>query len=206
MKIRQFLPFFSYLFHPLFITLYGTLFYFLVIPEVMPINWQYLTLIQVTILTVLLPLVIYFLLISLGKIASFTEASISERQLPVFIQILLFSGLLYFKKYDGAVELFFFFLGGLLSAVLAFIAIVLKYKASLHMIGISSLVAFVYFILYQYQLPLINTMAFSIVCLGLVASSRLYMKSHTNGELIVGTLIGFFSQYVVWKLFYLYNI
>lgn len=201
MKIRQFLPFFSYVFHPIFISLYGTLFYFLLAPHYVNESGQFITLIQVTILTVLLPVVFYFLLLSLGKVQSFTEASVSERKIPILIQIILFFVLIKSKNYDGMQELHFFYIGGLMSAGLALFSALLRYKASLHMMGISSLVYFFYKIIELYQLPYIYTLAFGIVCVGLVASSRLYMKSHSANELIIGTLIGLVSQHFCWSIY-----
>lgn len=201
MKLRQFLPIFSYIFHPIFISLYGTLFYFLLVPHYITLNGQYITLIQVTILTLLLPLVSYFLLLSLGKVNSFTEATINERKIPISIQIVLFFILLHTKDYDGMADLYLFYLGGLISAVLALFFVFLKTKVSLHMIGITSLVYFIYMLMQHYMLPYIYTFAFCIVCIGLVASSRLYMKSHTANELILGSLIGFASQYICWSFY-----
>lgn len=199
MKIRQFLPFFSYIFHPIFISLYGTLFYFLITPTNLYKNQVYLTIIQVSILTLLLPLALYFLMISLGYINSFTEATIKERRIPIFIQILLFFTLIKFSiSLDYLPELYFFFAGGFISAILALLSVLLKYKASLHMIGICSLAAFVYAINLHYQLPYINSVAFFIVCIGLVASSRLHMNSHTFNELLVGGFIGTLPQVVLW--------
>lgn len=163
---------------------------------------MYLTLIQVSILTLFLPLVLYFLLVSLGQISSFTEASIKERKIPIFIQAVLLFALIYLNKFQVTPDLFYFFLGGFISTILAFISVIMKYKSSLHMIGISSLVTFIYFMNVQYELPFVNMVAFSFVCVGLVASSRLYMKSHTSNELIVGSIIGFVSQYLVYFLSY----
>ncbi|MDK2771898.1 MAG: hypothetical protein KYX68_06680 [Flavobacterium sp.] len=200
MKSNSFLPVFSYIFHPIFITLYGTLYFFLVAPHTAPERLQYLILIQVSILTLLMPLALYFLFISLGIVTSFTEASIKERKIPVLIQSFLFFALLYIMRENNTIpELFYFYTGGFFSAVLAFIAILLKYKASLHMIGITSLACFVYAVAVYHQLPYLNMVAFAIVCMGLVASSRLYMKSHTMPELFVGFLIGLLPQYFIWK-------
>ena len=202
MKIKQFLPVFSYIFHPIFISLYGTLFYFLMIPHFSTPNMVYLTLIQVSILTLFLPLALYFLLVSLGHISSFTEASIKERRIPIFIQAVLLFSLISMNKFQFTPDLLSFFIGGFISAVLAFISTILKYKSSLHMIGISSLATFIYVITLHYELPFINIVAFSFVCVGLVASSRLYMKSHTVNELLVGSIIGFISQYALFYYFY----
>lgn len=198
MKLKQFLPFFSYFFHPIFISLYGTLFYFFIVPNVASENLVYLTLIQVSILTLFLPLALYFLLVSLGQVSSFTEASIKERRTPIFIQAVLLFALVYLNKFTFTTDLFYFFSGGFIASVLAFISVLFKYKSSLHMIGISSLATFIYIMVLKNELPFIHIVAFGFVCMGLVASSRLYMKSHTVNELIIGSLIGFISQFMLW--------
>lgn len=199
--LKKTLPVFSYIYHPIFISIYGTLFYFLVSPsyEFIPLNRVYLILIQVAILTLLLPLSLYFLFVSLGIISSFTEASLRERRVPITIQAFLLFFLLKFSvSLEELPELYYFFLGGFLSSVMALICVLMKFKASLHMIGISSLATFIFGLATLFELPLVNSVALSIVCVGLVASSRLYMKSHTNIELLVGLLIGIVSQVVLW--------
>ncbi|MCO6174967.1 hypothetical protein NHF50_07895 [Flavobacterium sp. NRK F10] len=199
MKIKQFLPFFSYLFHPIFIPLYGSVFYFLTYQNMLPPNSIYMILIQISIITLMLPMALYFLLISLGLVRSFTEANIKERRIPLSIQAILFFILLKFSiTIENLSELYLFFLGGFFSTVLALIAIMANYKASLHMIGITSLATFVYYLSVNYQLPYINMVATCFICVGLVASSRLYMKSHSPNELIVGSLFGIVPQVLLW--------
>ena len=199
MKISKLLPFFSYVFHPIFISIYGTLLYFLLTQNVIYETQLYLTLIQVGILTLLLPLALYFLFVSLGVIDSFTEATIKERRIPLTIQVVLFFILIKFSvSLTYLPELYYFFLGGLISSCLALISVLLNYKASLHMIGITSLACFTYALCVYYQLGFVNIVAFVIVCIGLVASSRLYMKSHNVNELIIGSLIGIIPQVALW--------
>ncbi len=200
MKLVKVLPAFSYIFHPIFVSLYGTLFYFLIDQNfTYELTTIYLTLIQVSILTVFLPLALFFLLISVGIVKSFTEATIKERRLPIAIQALLLFILLKFSvSLDYIPELYFYFLGGLISALLALVATLIKHKASLHMIGISALTTFIYFLCVHLELAFVNTLALSIVCMGLVGSSRLYMKSHTPIELITGSIIGITPQLLLW--------
>lgn len=202
MKLVKILPAFSYIFHPIFVSLYGTLFYFLIAQNyTYEGTTVYLTLIQVSILTLFLPLALFFLLVSVGIVKSFTEATIKERRLPIAIQALLLFILLKFSvSLDYIPELYFYFLGGLISALLALLATLIKHKASLHMIGISALTTFIYFLCMYHHLPFINTLAFAIVCMGLVATSRLYMKSHTPTELITGSIIGMFPQIILWTI------
>ncbi len=191
MDLKKILPIFSYIFHPIFVSLYGTLFFFLIANSFFYNSQIIVTLIQVTILTLLLPLSMYFLFRSLGVVTSFTEASISERKMPIAVQaVLLFVLIKFSVSRDTVAELYFFFLGGFLSSVIVLASVILKFKASLHMIGISALTCFIFGLSMYYQMPFVNLVAFSIVCVGLVASSRLYMKAHTYPELIAGIIIG----------------
>lgn len=200
MDLKKILPVFSYIFHPIFVSIYGALFYFLVTRSFFYDAQIYVTLIQVVILTLLLPLSIYFLFRSLGVVSSFTEATLKERQMPIAVQAILLLVLLKFSiSKEITTELFYFFLGGLISSILVLASVILKFKASMHMIGISALTAFVYGLSSYYQLPFVNLFAFCIVCMGLVASSRLYMKAHTYPELIVGIIIGLTPQLFLYR-------
>ena len=191
MDLKKILPVFSYIFHPIFVSIYGTLFFFLITNSFYYNSQIIVALVQVTILTLLLPLSMYFLFRSLGVVSSFTEASISERKMPIAVQaILLFVLIKFSVSQDSVAELYFFFLGGFLSSVIVLASVILKFKASLHMIGISALTCFIFGLSMYYQMPFVNLVAFSIVCVGLVASSRLYMKVHTYPELIAGMIIG----------------
>lgn len=200
MDLKKILPFFSYVFHPIFVSIYGTLFYFLATQMHLYKTLFYMTLLQVGILTLLLPLSLYYLFFSIGLIKSFTEASLKERKIPILIQaVLLFILIKFSSSFNNMPELYYFFLGGFFSSLLAFIAVTLKFKASLHMIAITSLATFVYALSFHFQLPLKNSIAFMIMSIGFVASSRLYMKSHTSVELIIGSCIGIITQVGFWS-------
>lgn len=200
MDFKKCLPIFSYIFHPIFSSIYGTLFFFGIAKNYFNNPQIYITLIQVTILTVLMPLSMYFLFRSLGLLSSFTEASISERRMPIAIQaILLFVLIKYSISKEMFTELYYFFLGGLLSTLVVLSAVLLKFKASLHMIGISALTAFIYGLSVYYQLPFTYLIGICIICMGFVASSRLYKKAHTPIELIAGIFIGMVPQLLLFK-------
>ena len=201
MEFKKCLPVFSYIFHPIFISLYGTLFFFSVAKSYYYNPQIYITLLQVTILTVLLPLSLFFLMRSLGMLHSFTEASLPERRLPITIQaVFLFVLLNESISREIFTELYFFFLGGLISAVLVLGAVLLKFKASLHMIGISALTAFIYGLSNYYKLPFSSyVIGICIICMGFVASSRLYKKAHTPVELLAGMTIGIIPQLLLYN-------
>ena len=200
MDLKKILPFFSYVFHPIFISIYGTIFYFLVTQMYVYETLFYMTLLQVGILTLLLPLSLYYLFFSIELVKSFTEASLKERKIPILIQaVLLFILIKFSSSFNSTPELYYFFLGGFFSSLLALIAVILNCKASLHMIAVTSLATFIYAISLHFQLPLKNSVAFMIVSIGFVASSRLYMKSHTPIELIIGGFIGIITQVGFWS-------
>ncbi len=139
------------------------------------------------------------LLKALKKVKSFTEATLEERRLPIFIQVVLLYFLLNFTILDTHFpELYKFFLAGFFSSFLVFVSVMLRFKASLHMIGITSLFVFTVMLTSYLEIEATYTIAYLIMCIGFVASSRLYMKAHTSLELIVGMLIGALPQVFVW--------
>ena len=196
--MKKILPVFAYLFHPLFIPAYVTLFYFLITQNFFYRHEIYLVFIQVLILTVLLPLSIFYLLRSLGMLKS-RMTDKKERRMPLAIYTLL---LLFLIKYSFSVfvvpELYYYFLGTLISAVLALALVLFGYKASLHMMGIASLTLFVISISAYYHIRFLGIIAFFIICAGMVGSSRLAAKNHSLGEVALGALLGIIPQVLLW--------
>ncbi|MNK14880.1 hypothetical protein D3C87_330110 [compost metagenome] len=201
--MKKFLAFFSYIFHPIFIPVYATLFYFFITNNFFYKHEIYLTFIQVLILTILLPLSLFYLLRSLGFLKS-KMLDPKERKLPLAIYSLL---LLTLIKYSLSIviipELYYYFLGMLISAALALMLLILGHKASLHMIAISTLILFIISISAYYHIRFLNLIAFFVVCSGLVASSRLQTKAHTMGEIALGVLIGVIPQVGLWFIWLL---
>lgn len=159
----------------------------------------YLIFTQVLILTFLIPISFFYLLRSLGKIDSVMASDISQRKLPLFFQSLLF--LILISKgttLDRLPELFYYFLGGMISSLIAFLLIFFKTKASLHLLGLGSFFAFIISISIHTQTNLLNEIAVLMLIIGAVATSRLEMKAHDYPELTIGFLVGFIPQMVLW--------
>lgn len=201
--MKKFLAFFSYIFHPLFIPVYATLFYFIITNNFFYKHEIYLAFIQVLILTILLPLSLFYLLRSLGFLKT-KMLDPKERRLPLAIYSLL---LLFLIKYSLSIvvipELFYYFVGTLISVAIALILLLTGHKPSLHMIAIASLTLFVISISAYYHIRFLNLIAFFVICSGLVASSRLQARAHTMGEVILGTLIGVVPQVGLWFIWLL---
>jgi len=150
---------------------------------------------QIVVITIFIPITFYYLLLSLGKVDSIMLSETSQRRMPLLVHSLLLVVLL--KRtipLDIYPELHFFFLGCLVSTVTALVLVLLRIKASLHMIGISALAIFAMAVSLHAQERLIMPIVVLLLCNGLVATSRLVMKAHSHLELLLGTGVGVIPQ------------
>lgn len=193
--MKKILPLFSYLFHPLFISVYAVILFFLYGKHTFTYEEVYLVIIQIVIITIFIPVTVYYLLLSLNFVDSIMLAHKNQRRLPLLIHAVL---LLILIRKSITMEyfpiLYFFFLASLISTFLAFLFLFTKYKVSLHQLAISSFTVFVVAISLHFNVRMLEVIIPLIICNGLVASSRLVMKAHTTTELILGGLIGAIPQ------------
>lgn len=195
--MKKILPIFSYIFHPLFTPVQACAFYFLFhlsdyqIEHITTFFWQ------ISIITIFVPMILYYLLRYIGKIDSIMIPNIDQRKIPLIFQsfliILLLRKSIPLEYYP---ELHFFFLGALFSTLFAIGLLYLKIKASLHMLAISALTVFVFGLNIHLQLGNIYLVPSLLLMNGFVASSRLVMQAHTPNELIIGLLLGAIPQLV----------
>jgi hypothetical protein len=200
MDLKKILPFFSYVFHPLFISVYAALFYFFVTKSFFYPYEIFLVLFQISILTIFLPISMYFLLKSLGLAkSSIMLHEKKERRLPLAFQAMFYLVLIQHSFSTVVVpELYYFFLGAFISTLLTLLLIVFHFKASIHMIGITGITLFIIAISVHYGIPFVSLIAFFIITIGLVASSRLYMQAHSMRELLIGIIVGALPQIGLW--------
>ncbi|MFC5977095.1 MULTISPECIES: hypothetical protein [Flavobacterium] len=193
--MKKILPIFSYILHPIFISMYATLFYLFYKDDAFTIQEKYFVLFQILIITVIVPLLFFLLLRSTGNVKSVMIHETSQRIIPLILQCFLFILLvkrsIVITRYP---ELHFFFLGGLFSTIMALIYSLFKIKASLHMMAISGCAVFVIGLNMHLQLHNPYWPALLILLTGIAASSRLEMNAHTYKELLIGFLIGIIPQ------------
>jgi hypothetical protein len=198
--MKKLLPVFSYLFHPLFVPAYATLFYFVIAKDFFYQHEIYLVFLQVLILTLLLPMSVFYLLRSLSLVKTKILHDAKERRLPLaFYAILLLILIKYSFSALVVPELYYYFVGMLISTAMALIFILFGYKASLHMSAISAFTIFVISISAYYHIGFLNVIAFFIVCSGFVASSRLQTGTTTLREIALGAAIGVLPQIGLWS-------
>ncbi len=122
-------------------------------------------------------------------------AKTSQRKIPLIIHILLLVILIQRGITINRIpELYYFFLGGILSALFTFMLLFANIKASIHMISISSITVFAIGLSTHHHINLINIILTLVLLNGIIASSRLYMKAHSLKEIALGVLTGIIPQ------------
>ena len=190
---------FSYFFNPLFIPAYATLFYFFVTHNYFHRHEVYLVFLQVLILTVLIPISVFYLLRSLSVIKEPMLPDKKERRAPLAIYALLLYVLIKhgFSTYVIK-ELHYYLLGVLISTLIALALAVFRYRISLHVMGVSSLTAFAISISAYYHIQFLAIIAFLIISCGFVATARLDDKNHGWQSIAAGALTGLLPQIALW--------
>lgn len=186
----------SFIFHPIFMPLLGLCFYFWKSPRFFPQDLIRAKLISVVILTVVLPLLIYSLLKTLGKTKSIYLKTTKERILPLIINAAI--TFLIIKRVlpnNQIIELYYFFIGILISTLSCLILAYLEHKASIHMIAISGVFTFAIALSLHFSININGSLALFAIITGAVASSRLSLEAHTTIEIVIGILIGVAPQF-----------
>lgn len=193
--MKLFLRIVSYLFHPLFIPIIGTLVYFRITPKYNSEAIKTGNVLPIFILTVVIPIISYLILNNIGLIKSIFVPNIKERKFPLYINIILFLMILYKvipNNYTS--ELFFFFVGLIAASVASLVLVYFNFKSSLHMTGIGSLFMYLVCLSIHFERNITIALSITMLAIGLVATSRLYFKAHEKKELVVGLLVGLLSQ------------
>ena len=192
----------SYIFHPVLIpTMVTGCYYALNADFYQPLE-RYIATGQVFLMTCLLPMCIYLFLRSLRLLKSGTMLeNVKERTAPIFLNIIIIN-ILVFKVWENASNnaLKVFFIAYAISYSILFFSALLKRKYSIHVAGLCGVIPLfvhqsaTYYINPFYALPIL------LLLIGFVASTRLYLKAHTNVEIILGMLIGFVPSFILFFL------
>jgi len=188
----------SYIFHPLLMPLLGVIFYFSKSPRYIPIEIIKAKLISLFILTIIIPVLLYFLLKTVGIAKTINLETTKERRIPLILNgILVLIILDRILTPSESIELYFFFVGILISNMACVLLALFKFKASIHMIGISGLFMFLMALSVHFSININGTLAIVCILVGATATSRLHLKAHTSIELIIGFFVGLMPQLIL---------
>lgn len=198
--MRIFLKLISYIFHPLFIPILGTLIYFTITPKYSPLELQSGNILPIFILTIIIPIISFFILKNIGLVSSIFMPTIKERKYAFYISIaLLLLVLVKVIPNNYIPELYNFFLGFLSATFASLLLLFFNFKSSMHLMGMGSILMYVISLSIHFEINITLSIGLITLTTGLVATSRLYLKAHTRPELFVGFLVGLISQLLTIK-------
>jgi len=190
----------SYIFHPLLMPLLGVVFYFSKTPRFIPEPVIKAKLFSTIILTIILPILLYLLLKTTKKVKSLHLETIEERRLPLLMNgIILLLILNRVFPSSEIPELYYFFLGILISTITCLALALIKFKASIHMIGAAGFFMFAVAVSIHFKININGSLALMFIILGAIATSRLHLKAHTSIELVIGFFVGLTPQLIILK-------
>lgn len=188
----------SFIFHPILMPMLGVIFYFSKSPRYIPIEIIQAKVLSLFILTVLLPILLYFLLKTMGKTSTIYLSTAKERITPLILNCIIVT-LIILRVLPSTeiIELHYFFVGILFSNLSCLILAILKFKASIHMVAVAGVFMFYVALSIHFSININGTLALMAILIGAIATSRLHMEAHNSKELIIGFIIGFIPQLIL---------
>lgn len=205
----------SYILHPIFIPLYAILLYTQIghnitinLRTISYESYIKLAISPIFLFTIIFPLFSIFIMYNSKIISSFKLENRQERIPILFLSCIYYGVTYYFIRsldiayYHSFFGLFISFLIGILLLSLFSLIITSRFKISLHCIGIGALAGGFLGFTQELQ-PMINMDTFIIIntfliaLVGLVATSRLILNSHSINQVLTGCLLGFFTEYII---------
>lgn len=187
----------SYLFHPLFITMYMGFIYLITFT-----NLEYsLKVTGVFFGSIILFTVIYMSLLKrIGVISSFSMPHREERKIPLLFIIVIYGYLAYEMILQQNQSLNFSKIFMISSGSMA-VAYIFNYftKISLHSIGISAACAYFYFLIPNFGHDFYFIA--SVIILGILGTARLHLKAHSGAQIYLGYAVGWTVGMVVMVYF-----
>lgn len=202
--IRLLANFFSWIFHPMFITSYVMFFLIFLHPYVFA-GFDYRTkvfrFLNIFLCTTFLPLFSVFLMWRLGLfMQSLYMRTTRERIIPYVITMTFYwwSWNVFKNLPDSPPVTVHFLLGNFLAICGAWMSNI-YYKISMHAVAMGGLIMF--FFLFSLQDGYASGLYISIAFLtaGIVCTSRFIVSDHSPFEIYSGLFVGLLAQYVSWQ-------
>ncbi len=145
--------------------------------------------------TVLLPIVSVLLMYRFGKIENVQMEKQKERNWPLLQGAIIYL-LAYYLLQSRVVPIFVqLFLLGAILGILISLLINLRWKISLHMIGIGGLCGGISVAMILQHAGSSILLSICFVIAGLLGTARLHLEAHTPTQILVGFATGFLVQF-----------
>lgn len=196
----------SYIFHPVFMPTIG-MYIFLKYGIFIAFTNTYIGFVSVVlfVFTCLLPLFTIMTLKMLKMVTSIHLPTHRERRFPILASACYFLLAYYLIKSVHVVAIIDYIMACGVFTLIAVLIINFYYKLSIHMAAIGSLTGMLAAVPKITGADLFYFIAGAFLVSGLVGYARLKLKAHSNGEVAVGFITGFLTQYLLLSIFEVLN-
>jgi hypothetical protein len=195
--------FFSFVFHPLFVSAYVIGFLIFFHPyafEGFDQKEKKAKLLIVVINTVLFPVFSVFLIWRLKFISSIHLRTAKERIIPYMISMILYFWAWWvFKNIPDIPPVAIHFLLGAFLAICGAWFANIYFKISMHAIAMGGMVMFFFLLTHSDKYPSGLYLSTAILVAGIVCTARLICSDHTPFQVWSGLFTGFLSQWIAWQ-------
>ncbi len=147
--------------------------------------------------TLALPILISYILVRRGWIHSFEMAKKEERIVPYISNTILLLVAYYLMRSLMVPKIFYLMILGAAASVVIAIIINLKWKISIHMIGMGALIGTFFGLSHFLLVDLRFAILVSLLIAGLLGSARLTVGAHNSLQIYAGFFVGFFCEYLI---------
>lgn len=184
----------SYLFHPLLMPTLGVLliFYSGIYLSFIPYEAKKIILLLTAFITLFLPITLLPLLYWQKKLSKITLPKRQERLIPLFVSLLFYYLAYYILKKNNIPFFIQHFILASFFCLLAVSLIHLKWKISIHMVGLGGILGLWSILSFLFNIPNQSIfLSLLIIVSGLVGSARLVLAAHTQAQVYTGFLVGY---------------
>lgn len=186
-----------YIWHPVFMPVFASLFYFFSIPQLFPESIIKAKLLAIAVLSIFVPLVFIFFMKRFKLIKTLENINLKAIRLLLLCVALLIITINNFILGREFPELYSFFVALLLSFGIIFLLSFANFLPSLHSTTMSALLGFVVGMGLLYKLNVVWLIAVLVFALGWVSTARLIDRKHTLFEVSFGFFIGILPQALI---------
>ncbi len=195
----QLAKFISIVGHPLFMPVYAMVLIFEFNPYInlqVPNNIQVIVLSILSIFTILLPLISAIFLKKFGVVKSIYMKTAEERKWPFLLSVLwYYIGFILLTTIALPISLYLLMIGAI-SVILIAHFITMRWKISVHMLGIGGVIGGMIGLSQRFQFDHFYLILILFFVAGLIGYARLKTKSHTYRQVYAGFILGVIVEWI----------
>ena len=199
----RFAQFISVVGHPLFMPFYAMILIFEFNPYIdlqVPNSIQAIVLTLLSVFTILLPIITVIVLQKLGVVKSIYMKTIEERKWPFLLSVLwYYLGFDLLRNIALPISLYLLMIGAITVILIAHF-ITLRWKISVHMLGIGGVIGSMIGLSQRFQFDHFYLILALYFVAGLIGYARLKTYSHTYLQVYAGFILGVIVEWVAVSL------